>query len=175
MERCEASDSSSTRDQIGADLIVPLLALGLTGYYLGSTANLTWEARSTGLIVGLVLALLCLLQIGRIAWLRLSGHAGLGTGALFANDDNNRKRAALMLLLALFVAAMPWVGVTVGLFVVLIAGMAVLGVRRPAQILGIAGSTAAIVFLLFIVLLGSRLPRGPAEGVLLRLLAGGGG
>lgn len=38
--------------QLGADLIIPVLAAGFTLYYLISSSNLVWEARANGTVVG---------------------------------------------------------------------------------------------------------------------------
>lgn len=159
---------------LGGDLIVPVLAIALTVYYLVSTDDLQWEARSVGVLVGWTLLVLCAVQIVRsvLRWSR-RGLPG-GFGGLFANDVRNRQRVGLLTLCALFVAALPWTGITFGLFLVMAGLMVVLGVRRPAEILGIAGATAATVFVLFILLLNSRLPRGPLDQLLVGLLTGRG-
>ena len=40
------------RPALGADLIIPGLALAFTTYYLITTLNLTWEAKANGVVVG---------------------------------------------------------------------------------------------------------------------------
>lgn len=159
---------------LGGDLIVPVLAIALTVYYLLSTADLQWEARSVGVLVGWTLLALCAVQIARTIhrWSRrrLPG----GFGGLFANDQRNRQRVGLLALCGLFVVTLPWTGITLGLFLVMAGLMVVLGVRRPAEALGIAGATAATVFVLFVLLLNSRLPRGPLDQLLVGLLTGRG-
>lgn len=160
---------------LGGDLIIPVLAVALTVYYLVSTDDLQWEARSVGVLVGWTLLALCGLQILRslMAWrrARLPG----GFDGLFANDARNRQRAGLLALCVLFVLALPWTGITLGLFLVVAGMMVVLGVRRPVEIVGVAGGTAATVFVLFVLLLNSRLPRGPLDQMLVGLLTGRGG
>ena len=159
----------------GADFIIPLLAVGLTLYYIVSTAELTWEARSTGWLVGFALLVLCAIQFGWLAIQRRRDEITFELGDLFTNTVNNRKRWGLLATLALFVLAIPVTGTTLGLFLVMAGGMMVMGVRRPAQIIGIAACTAGTVFLLFIVLLKSRLPRGALDEALVSLIKGWGG
>ena len=54
---------------------------------------------------------------------------------MFADTLFNRQRLALVVLVALFIIALPWTGTTLGLFLVLIASMWTLGVTQhpPAR------------------------------------------
>ena len=81
----------------------------------------------------------------------------------------NRQRLALLLLTAGFIAALPWTGTTLGLFLVLIAGMWTLGVTSIRQLIGIAATTAATVYVLLIYLVSSRLPQGPVEWLIAKI------
>lgn len=157
------------RDALGADLIVPALACLLTGYYLVSTNGLVWEAKATGVAVGVVLLGLCAIQLARIAIALATGAGRAGFGELFVNTPFNRQRFALVALTALFIGTIGWVGTTLGLFLLLIGGMLVLGVRSVSALLGVAFAAAASVYLLLILLLGSKLPRGPVENLLAAL------
>ncbi len=78
----------------------------------------------------------------------------------------NRQRLGLLVLAILFIATIQWVGTTLGLFLLLVASMLVMGVRSPRVVFGVALLTAAVVYLLLIYLLGSRLPHGVIENVL---------
>jgi hypothetical protein len=156
---------------LGADTIVPLLACGLTVYYLLSTVDLVWEAKATGIFVGAVLLALCVAQFTRIGLRIAAGTGGFGLGDLVANNFFNRQRLALIVLVALFIAGIQWIGTTLGLFLLLIASMWVLGVRSVRTLVGVAFTTAAVVHLLLIYLLQSRLP----QGVLLNLLSAASG
>ena len=166
------SDRSRRPAAIGADLIVPVLASGLTLYYLVSTEALTWEARSTGWLVGFALLVLCAVQFGSMVLKRWRGEATFGLGDLVADSPDNRKRLGLLVALTLFVAALPLTGTTLGLFLVMAVTMVIMGVRSPRQIVGIALATSASVFLLFILLLKSKLPRGALDQALVTLLTG---
>lgn len=159
----------------GADVIIPVLAVGLALYFIGSTTDLTREARITGWMIGFVLIALCMGQFAVMAVRLRRGDITMRLGEIVANNRFNRQRLALVALLVLFIATIGWVGTTPGLFLTVFGGLWVMGVRKPAQLLGIAGGTAATVFVVFILLLGSRLPRGAVEHLLLSLLTGQGG
>lgn len=162
------------RAALGADLIIPLIGSSLAIYYLVTTAELDWEAKSAGLFVGSVLLFLCAVQCVRflVALVRRTGT--IGFGGLFANTKFNRQRLALLLLVALFIATIGWTGTTLGLFILLIAAMLVMGVREPVKLLGTAFATSAVVYTMLIYLLDTRLPRGLIEKAIAAALAPGG-
>jgi hypothetical protein len=158
---------------LGADLVIPVLAAAFTVYYLLTSANLVWEARANGTVVGVILLILCLIQFVRIGVRARAGEGTLGLGTLAERSEAQGRRLMLLAILALYVAFIPWLGTTLGLFLVMIATMWVLGVRRLPVLLGIAFATAATMYILFIALLQTRLPTGPVEQLLNPLLRGG--
>ncbi len=148
------------RQALGADFIIPALGCGLTAYYLISTVDLVWEAKATGICIGLVLLALCVAHLVRLGLKIRSGEADWSTGALFANDAFNRQRLGLTLMVLVYVVTIYWVGATVGLFLLLIGCMRLLGVTRLRTLLGVSFVSAAFVHLSLITLLDSKLPRG---------------
>jgi hypothetical protein len=160
-------------EPLGADLIIPVLASGLTVYFLITTFDLAWEAKVTGTFIGAVLLALCATHFARIGLRVASGRGTLGFGELFADSLFNRQRLALLVLAVLFIATLPWLGTTLGLFLLLVASMWVMGVRSMRVLVGVASLTAAVVYLLLIHLLGSRLPHGVIENMLLAMWGAG--
>ncbi len=156
----EPGSGSGSRAALGADLLLPGLACALTAYYLVSTTDLVWEAKATGVVIGLVLVALCVALFVRIALDRAAGRGTLAMGELLRNDEFNRQRLWLVVFTALYVVTIHWVGATVGLFFLLIASMRLLGVTRLRTLLLVAFSTAAFVHLTLITLLDGMLPRG---------------
>lgn len=148
------------RTALGAELIIPLIACGLTIYYLASTADLVWEARATGTVIGLVLLALCAAVFVRLGIRFFAGQATPGFGDLFRNDEFNRQRFGLAAMVMVYVLTIYWVGAAIGLFFLLIGGMWLLGVRSPKQLIIVALVAAMFVHLTLITLLGSKLPRG---------------
>lgn len=145
---------------LGAYFIIPLLATILTVYYLVSTVDLIWEAKSTGIYIGVVLLALCAAQFIRLGLQVARGEATLGLGDLTENSFFNRLRLGLLLLAIAFVALLPVLGTTLGLFLVLIAMVRLMGVTNWRVLVTIAFVTAAIVHGLLIYLLDSPLPQG---------------
>ena len=173
-DNTDQSQRADTREPLAADFIIPLLACGLAGYYLATTTDLVWEARAAGVAVGVPLIAMSVFHMGRTIYRIVQGSGSFSGGEMFANTLFNRQRLALIALIALFIAALPWTGTTLGLFLVLIAGMWTLGVRSIRQLLGIAATTAAVVYVLLIYLVSSRLPQGPVEWLITRLFGIGG-
>lgn len=167
---------SAPRDKaaLGADLIIPLLAAGFTIYFLVDSASLVWEARANGTVIGVTLLVMIMVQVARIFLQVRTGVATLGMGEFGRLSRNQIKRLTIIAILAAFVALVPLLGTTLGLFLTTLALMAVLGVRQPALLLGVAAAVAGTVYVLFIAILKTQLPAGVTER-LLGSLSGGGG
>ena len=160
MSNANPEAGRGTVPALGAYFIIPLLACGLTIYFLISTAGLIWEARSTGTFIGVILLGLCAAQIIRLGLKVARGEATLGFGELAENNFYNRLRLGLLVLVIAFVALLPVIGTTLGLFLVLIAMVRLMGVRDWRVLVAVALITAATVHVLLIYLLGSQLPQG---------------
>jgi hypothetical protein len=165
-DNSEGSARANTPEPLAADFIIPVLACGLAFYYLATTTDLVWEARAAGVFVGVPLIAMCLMHMGRLVYRIATGEGSLSFGDLFADTLYNRQRAALLALMIAFIAAIQWTGTTLGLFILIIASMMVLGVRSIKILLGVAFTTCALVYVLLMHLLGSRLPRGPVENLI---------
>ncbi|HEX2552298.1 MAG TPA: hypothetical protein VHL98_01265 [Microvirga sp.] len=163
-----------SRPALGADLIIPLLGAGLTIYFLVSTSSMVWEARANGTVIGAALLVLVAVQVVKIARQWRSGNGTFGFGGLVERSPVQAQRLGLLVVAALFIAAIPFVGTTPGLFVSMLAGMWILGVRDWRMLLGISFAVAVTVYCLFILLLQSRLPVGPIETALGSLFGRGG-
>jgi hypothetical protein len=162
----EHSNDGAGREPLGGDLIIPVLATGLTLYYLATTAGLVWEAKATGVFVGVALLALCAAQFLRLGRRIFSRRGSLSLGDLIVDDINNRRRLGLLVLVSLFIATVGRLGATLGLFLLLIGSMRLMGVRDARTLVAVALMTSAVVFLLLIVFLNTRLPRGPIEKLL---------
>jgi hypothetical protein len=161
------------RPALGADLIIPILAAGLTIYFLVNTAGLVWEARANGTVIGIALLILIAAQLLKIGRDVIQARGSLSLGRLVERSPEQAQRLGLLLIMTVFIATIPWVGTTLGLFLAMLTSMAVLGVRDWRALLGVSFAVATVVYLLFIVLLQSRLPVGPVEAFLATFLPGG--
>jgi len=154
------------RVALGAELVIPVLALAFAAYFLVSTADLEWEAKANGVIIGGALLVLLAVQFVRSAIAFKRGKADLSFAPLLAPADALRKRLGMLAITIALVATVPWLGLGLGLFLALSAALLLMGVRGVGHALLVAFAVAATATLLFTVALESNLPRGPVENLL---------
>lgn len=159
-----STQGSGEKRQIGGELIIPVLALIFTLYYISTVINSPWTAKLNAYMVGSVLIVLVLLFIGYAAWQVLKGRATLGAANLFAPYDILPKRIGFIALSLGYLIAMPWLGFTLTTFVFMAGSMLLLGGgRRPILSVAAAVVMAAIALGVFVVLFQKRFPKGPVE------------
>ena len=158
------------REPLGADLVIPLLALAFAIYFLLSIRELAWEAKANGVIIGSILLVLVAVQVGRIAMRIVRGAGSLSVEPLLEPRDALGKRVALVVVTVAFIATLPWLGLTLGLFLGLLAALRLMGVRKPKALVGIPLVTATCAYALFIAALDSNFPHGPVENLIASLL-----
>jgi hypothetical protein len=156
---------------LGADFIIPALALCFAGYFFFSIADLAWEAKANGVLIGTVLVVLIGIQMVRAGIELAAGRGDLSLDPLIAPRDALGKRVGMVLLTVVFIVAMPWLGLTLSLFLALGAGLYLMGVRRRSPLFWVPFSIAAPAYLLFIALLNTDLPHGPVENAIAALAA----
>ncbi len=154
------------KPSLGSDLIVPVLALAFAAYFFVSISGLAWEAKANGMLIGTVLVALSLLQIGRIILRARAGEADLGFATLLEPRRKIGQRLGMVALIAAFIAAMPWLGLTLAVFLAMCVGLLLMGVTRFKPLFLVAGLTALAAYLMFIAVLDSDFPRGPIEWTL---------
>jgi hypothetical protein len=154
------------RPPLGADLIIPGLALAFAVYFLISTADLAWEAKANAVMIGVILLVLVAVQVARIALALARGQGNLRFDPVLLPRDTLARRLGLVAVTIAFIATLPWFGVTLGLLLAMFAALWVSGVRSRTALVWIPLVVAASVYLLFILLLQSELPHGPIEKLL---------
>lgn len=157
----------------GADLAIPALAVGLALYFFWSIAGLEWEAKANGVVIGTILLVLIAIQLGRTCLQVARGEARFSFDPLLQPRVVLYKRLALVGLMALFVATIPYLGTVLGLTLAMAAALAVLGVRSPQLLIGLPVAVAMVLHLLFVTFLGAKLPAGPIEWLIAQLAGGG--
>jgi hypothetical protein len=146
----------------GADLVIPALALAFAVYFFFSIADLAWEAKANGVVIGGVLVALILIQIIR-TWIHLAhGAASFAFDPLWQPRDALVKRIGMVLITIAFIATLNWLGLTLGLALALLAALWIMGARGKTLVL-IPVTVAAAAYLLFVALLQSDIPHGPIE------------
>jgi Tripartite tricarboxylate transporter TctB family len=156
---------------LGADLVIPLLALGFAIYFFWSIADLSWEAKANGVVIGAVLVGLVAVQLGRIARDVAQGRGDLRTDPLWQPREVLFKRIGMVLVTVAFIVLLQLAGLTLSLLVCMAAALAIMGVRNLPTLLAISFGVAAAAYLLFIAVLDSAFPHGPIEHLLARLFA----
>jgi hypothetical protein len=156
---------------LGADLVIPALAVAFAAYFFFSIADLAWEAKANGVVIGAILTLLVVVQLARIGMRLRAGEADLGFEGLVAPRDALPKRIGLVLITIAFIASMHWLGVTLGMLLALFASLWILGVRSRKALVLVPLAVAACVYLLFVAALQSEIPHGPVEWLLGKLFS----
>lgn len=155
-----------SRAPLGADLVIPLLALGFAAYFFIDIADLAWEAKANGVLIGTALVALIVVQLARMGRQFARGEGSLHADPLWQPADVTRKRLGMVALSAAFIAALPWLGLTLALWLAMLLALLIMGVRKRATLIWLPLALAAAVFVLFIVVLESDFPHGPIEKLL---------
>ena len=158
---------------VGADLVIPLLALAFAIYFFFSIRDLVWEAKANGVIIGSLLVVLIAAQLVRTGTAIARGKANLGTDLLWQPREALGKRIGMVLVTIAFIATLPWLGLTLGLLLGMLAALWAMGVRKPSVLVGISVAVAAAAYLLFIAALNSSFPHGPVENLIAWLVRQG--
>lgn len=154
----------------GADLVIPGLALAFVVYFFVSTAELAWEAKANAIVIGSALVLLTVAQVGRIALRVMRRQAGLGMAVLWEPRELVWKRVGMVVVTAAFIAALPWLGLTLSLWLGMSTALWIMGVRRARILVLLPICTAGACYALFIAVLDAGFPHGPLEALLGSLL-----
>jgi hypothetical protein len=149
----------------GADLVIPALALGFAAYFFVSIADLAWEAKANGVVIGGILVALIVLQVLRIGIGLAKGNAHLGFSGLWEPREALGKRVGMVVVTVAFITTLTWLGLTLGLLLALFAALWIMGARGKALVI-VPLAVALAAYLLFVVLLQSAIPHGPIERLL---------
>jgi hypothetical protein len=163
----EEKPAQEKRIALGAELVMPALALAFATYFLVSTADLQWEAKANGVIIGTLLVLLLAVQFVRSGMAYARGKANFSFGTLLSPADVTYKRLGMLAITIALVATVPWLGLGLGLFLSLSVALIMMGVRGFGRAVLVAFLVALTCSVLFTVVLDSGLPRGPVEHLLL--------
>jgi hypothetical protein len=156
---------------LGADLVIPLLALAFAAYFFVSIEDLAWEAKANGVFIGSALVLLIVVQFVRMGLALSKGRATLSFAPLWAPRDALLMRIGMVVVTIVFIATLKWLGLTLGLLLNMAAALWIMGVRKPGRIAAISLAVAASAYLLFILTLNSDFPHGPVERAVAALRA----
>jgi hypothetical protein len=162
----ETAPASHEQARIGADLIYPLAGAAFGVYYLWSIAEIPWMAQFNGFFLVSILAVLIVLLILRNARDLTSGRARFSFADLAETPTTAILRWGVFGLAVAFVLTIEFFGFTLSILLFLLLSMTLLGVRPWSKLIAVAVGMSAMGYVLFIVALGARLPRGPIENLL---------
>lgn len=146
-----------------ADLIIPGIAVAYAIYYIASVWAFPFEAQISGFLLGSILIVLCAVFFGRFVWQALRGGTIGGVATLLGEGQLRYQRLVFLTFIIASIAAVPWGGFTLTTFLFLSASLLLFGVRPVHKALLVAAGAAIGGWIFFIVLLGTRFPRGPFE------------
>ena len=161
-----SSDSPGHKAPLGADLVIPGLALCFAVYFYFSIADLAWEAKANGMLIGAVLVVLIGIQLARIGVKVAKGDGNLSFERVLSPRDALPKRVGLVLLTVAFIIVLPWLGLTLSLLLAMVAALYLMGVRKRSQLVWTSVGVAASAYLMFVAFLGSDIPHGPVENLI---------
>lgn len=166
----ESNPDRGPKRQIGGELIIPVLALGFTGYYFSTIIDSPWTAQVNAFLVGSILVALVLAFLVICIRELVRGRATLGASDLFEPRRLIPKRAGFIGLTLAYLVVLTWLGFTLATFLFLAGSMLLLGGgRRPVLCLILSTVMAGIGYAAFIALFETRLPKGPIEDLLAKL------
>lgn len=161
-----SSQTPGGKAPLGADLVIPALALAFAVYFFFSISDLGWEAKANGMLIGSLLVALIAVQLARIGLQVWGGAASLRFDRLLLPREALPKRIGMVGLTALFIVSMHWLGLTLALFLAMLAALYLMGVRKRAPLVWTPLGVSAFAYVVFIVVLDSEFPRGPVENLL---------
>ena len=150
-------------NSVGADLVIPALALAFATYFFVDIYDLAWEAKANGVLIGTILVVLITIQLARLGLVLARGGGRLGFESLLGPREALPARLALVGITVAFIVAVQWLGLTLTLFLAMATALRAMGLKSWQKSLLISFIVAASAYGLFIALLDSDMPRGPVE------------
>ncbi len=153
--------------QMGGELIIPLMALGFTLYYVSTILDSPWTAQVNAVLVGSTLIVLVLVFLGVTVRELILRRATLGASDLLEPFDLLPKRIGFIAMTIGYLWVIEWLGFTLTTFLYLAGSMLLLGGgRRPVVCIALAAGLSAVAYTVFVALFETRVPTGLIENVL---------
>ena len=157
-------------NNVGADLVIPGLAIAFAIYFFVDIYDLAWEAKANGVLIGTILVILIAIQVARLGLQLARGEGRFGFESLLGPREALLPRLALVGITVAFIVLVRWLGLTLTLFLAMAAALRAMGLKSTRKILLISFIVAASAWGLFIALLDTEMPHGPVEVVLSKLI-----
>ena len=149
------------------DFIIPLLALGFTGYYLTTITEVPWISQASAVTVSLLLVLAIAAYFVRTAVRIKRGSEYIGFPERSLASEITIRRIALFALMIGYVALIDTFGFTLTTLVFIFLGIVALSSLRNWKNAALVAVCCSVTgYAVFIYLFETRFPRGPIENAL---------
>lgn len=169
-----ADDPNRAPRHLGADLVIPVLAVIFTLYYFSTIWNSPWTAQVSAFAMGGILLFICFLFFVKVIGQYKRGEGRFTFTSLVNFEDIRTGRVALLVTTIGFCVLIDDLGFTLSAFLFLWLSMAILGAFKR---LGLVTILAALMSLggwaVFIWAFDTRFPRGWFENMMQTVLANG--
>lgn len=157
------------------DLIIPVLALGFTAYYLTTITEVPWISQASAIIVSSFLLLAIFAYIGRCIFRVRDGREVIQLDqtmtALLGNRPTTIRRLGLLALAIGYVWLIEDLGFTLTTFLFLFCAISLLSTLADwKRALIISASSSVIGYVVFIYFFKTRFPMGLLENWIQGLL-----
>lgn len=167
----EAKPGETEKKHVGADLLIPAIALVFTLYYFSTIINSPWTAQVSAFMIGAILIALITAFVAYTVITIRRGEADLGMHRMTAPRSFLPKRIVLFALTLGFVILVQWGGFTLTTFAFLSLAMLLLSDGRNWKfILGLSAVLAIGGYFLFVYAFEVRFPKGPVELLMSQVL-----
>ncbi len=165
------SDRPPKPKNVLPDLIIPILALAFTAYYMTTITEVPWTSQASAVTVGCLLVVAILAYFLRTAIRVREGRESLDWHTLWFDKIAGAKRIALLALTVIYVIALESLGFTLATTVFIFLGIVLLSSIsnwRRAAIVSVCCSVGGYV--VFIYFFKTRFPKGIIETTLAGIL-----
>lgn len=163
-----------TPKHLGADLVIPILAVAFTIYYFSTIWNSPWTAQVSAFALGGVLLFICLLFFIKVVGQYKRGEGRFTFTSLINYEDIRTGRVALLVTTIGFCWLIDNLGFTLTTFLFLWSSMAILGAFKRLGLVTLVSATLSLGgWAVFIWAFDTRFPRGWFENTMQAVMANG--
>lgn len=159
------------RPGILPELIIPVGSILFAIYYLSTVWTLPFQAKVVGIYVASAIGLLSLALFARFAVELARGKKSLGISGFFSDPVAEGRRWGVLLATVLFIALLPYLGLTVAMFLFVFSTVILIGGKaRLRAAFVIATGITVTAFSIFILFVRVRLPLSVVDETLRSLV-----
>jgi len=159
------------KPNIAGELIIPVLGVLFTIYYIVTVLDSPWTAQVNAYMVGSVLLAVSVVFFGLKFRDLIRGDVVLHVPMARGLTAIKSAQAGFILIALGYLVIMDMLGFTLATAVFFWVAMMLLdGGRRPVMKIGLSAVMALIGYLVFIFMFETRLPKGPVEAILAGLV-----